>query len=916
MANIDTIKVPNGTSYELQDKYKSGVYFVMGTQTAVTGAWTGALHGVSALFDGLTILYYLPYNGSGNATLNLTLDDGTTTGAIDVFYTSNERATTHYRAGSIVTLTYVSANSYSISGTKQTAASWRAADYNENDTSTIILPYTHYTAGAGGIMQYSLIMQDDEGAWQSMTTTNGVATTKTVNTSAKFRPGTLRIYGGSNNIAANAVCDNNRIRVHQQSLDIRYSLNCGLTLTANKPLYLVMQYDYSTDTLSLVSPYYIQTEPTEDDDTKVYVLIGWARDSYRADFDGTGLMIYRTGGIIRQFMPAYRCYKEDATKHNVALGDVSSLTNNERFGTSTEYALTEGEGNKATGNRAHAEGGYNTASGYDSHAEGHTTKAEGANSHSEGMSTTASGTGSHSEGLGTTASGNYSHAEGESTTASGNPSHAEGTGTKASGACSHAEGMSTKAIGEASHAEGAITTASGDYSHAEGNGVEATGSYSHAEGSGTKANKASSHAEGGGTIANGNSAHAEGGGTTASGAAAHSEGNSTTASGGASHAEGSQSTASGVAAHAEGSGTTASGTGSHSEGHTNTAEAQYAHAEGEGNIVSGAQSHVEGSENTINSTASNAHAEGNNNTVNGANAHAEGLSNTVQAIAYHSHVEGAGNNVTGEAAHAEGINNAAGETAHAEGNGSQATGRASHAEGLSNVASGEAGHSEGVTNTASGRGSHAEGGGCTATGDFAHAEGFSTLASGGNSHAGGGGTIASKWAQTAVGRYNLGTEPEQIAFLVGGGTGTETENRRTVFGVSTSGMTHSSIGFTFGTGITSSFPTERLNWDYNDVGVSTSVGIQAYLKAYLKKIVTSNAGLQGGVITNVNNSTPGYVHMYFHYAVADYNNTGLPRKMIGIFHGHSGDIWQFKTEEGVFYSRCLFTASSPSWTQS
>lgn len=790
MANIDTIKVPNGTSYEIQDKYKSGVYFVMGTQTAVTGAWTGALHGVSALFDGLTILYYLPYNGSGNATLNLTLDGGTTTGAINVFCTNNERATTHYRAGSIVTLTYVSANSYSISGTKQTAASWRAADYSWNDTTTIELPYTHYTAGAGGIMKNSLIMQDDKGAWQSMTTTSGVTTTKTVNTSAKFRPGTLRIYSGSNNIAVNAVCNNNCIRVHQQSLDIRYSLNCGLTLTANKPLYLVMQYDYSTDTLSLVSPYYIQAEPTEDDDTKVYVLIGWARDSSRADFDGTGLMIYRTGGIIRQFTPAYRCYKEDATKHNVALGDVSSLTNNERFGTSTEYALTEGEGNKATGSRAHAEGGYNTASGYDSHAEG----------------------------------------------------------------------------------------------------------------SGTKANKASSHAEGGGT--------------TASGAAAHSEGNSTTASGGASHAEGSQSTASGVAAHAEGSGTTASGTGSHSEGYTNTAEAQYAHAEGEGNIVSGAKSHVEGSGNTINSTASNAHAEGNNNTVNGANAHAEGLSNTVQAIAYHSHVEGAGNNVTGEAAHAEGSNNAAGETAHAEGNGCQATGRASHAEGLSNVTSGEAGHSEGVTNTASGRGSHAEGGGCTATGDFAHAEGFSTLASGGNSHAEGGGTIASKWAQTAVGRYNLGTEPEQIAFLVGGGTGTETENRCTVFGVSTSGMTHSSIGFTFGAGITSSFPTERLNWDYNDVGVSTSVGIQAYLKAYLKKIVTSNAGLQGGVITNVNNSTTGYVHMYFHYAVVDYNNTGLPRKMIGIYHGHSGDIWQFKTEEGVFYSRCLFTASSPSWTQS
>lgn len=573
MANIDTITVPNGTSYELQDKYKSGVYFVMGTQTAATEAWTGALHGVSALFDGLTILYYLPYQSMAQfATLNLTLDNGTTTGAIDCSGDNNDRLT-HYAAGSIIRLTYVSTN-------------WRVS--------------------------------------------------------------------------------------------------------------------------------------------------------------------------------TYRCYKEDATKYNVALGDVESLSNSDRF-LNARYALTEGGGNKAKGD------------------------------------------------------------------------------------CSHAEGS--------------------------------------------------------GTTANDIAAHAEGGGTTASGAAAHSEGSNTTASGGASHSEGSQSTASGVAAHAEGSGTTASGTGSHSEGHTNTAEAQYAHAEGEGNVVSGPQSHVEGSGNTINSAASNAHAEGNNNIVNGANSHAEGFSNTVQATAYHAHVEGSVNNISGE-------------TAHAEGNGNQATGRTSHAEGSSNVASGEAGHSEGVTNTASGRGSHAEGGGCTATGDFAHAEGFGTLASGGNSHAGGGGTIASKWGQTAVGRYNLGTEPEAIAFLVGGGTAAETENRRTVFGVSTSGMTHSSIGFTFGADITSSFPTERLNWDYQDVGFTTPPSAPAFLKAYLEKLVTSNAGLQGGVITPLNPSKGWYAQMYFRYPVSNYNNTGLPRKMIGILCEHNGEILQFGTEEGVFYSRCLFTASSPPWTQS
>ena len=60
-------------------EYKTfGIYPVIGTQTAATGSWTGIID-VPQLYDGLTIAYYLPYAGDGNATLNLTLSDGNTT---------------------------------------------------------------------------------------------------------------------------------------------------------------------------------------------------------------------------------------------------------------------------------------------------------------------------------------------------------------------------------------------------------------------------------------------------------------------------------------------------------------------------------------------------------------------------------------------------------------------------------------------------------------------------------------------------------------------------------------------------------------------------------------------------------------------------------------------------------------------
>lgn len=131
MAQISNITLPNGNTYNL----KGSIYTVIGTQTAATGSWTGELKTIDALYDGLTIAYYLPWDGSGDATLNLTLKNNTTTGAINCYYEQNTRLTTHYKKGSIVWLTYFSAGSISIDGTETTDARWIAhANYNSNTT--------------------------------------------------------------------------------------------------------------------------------------------------------------------------------------------------------------------------------------------------------------------------------------------------------------------------------------------------------------------------------------------------------------------------------------------------------------------------------------------------------------------------------------------------------------------------------------------------------------------------------------------------------------------------------------------------------------------------------------------------------------------------------------------------------------
>jgi hypothetical protein len=95
------------------------VEYIIGTQTSSTGAWTGITRD-SEIKVGKSIAYKLPYAGSGNATLRLTLSDGTLSEAIPI-YINDSRVTTQFEANSVINLTYDGTN-------------WRATGYWTEDT--------------------------------------------------------------------------------------------------------------------------------------------------------------------------------------------------------------------------------------------------------------------------------------------------------------------------------------------------------------------------------------------------------------------------------------------------------------------------------------------------------------------------------------------------------------------------------------------------------------------------------------------------------------------------------------------------------------------------------------------------------------------------------------------------------------
>lgn len=118
---VALIKADTSTKEEVQNSFKNNnrsIEFIKTTNTAAGANLTGVSQD-SALYDGKTIFLYLSYAAAKNATLNLTLSDGTQTGAKPMYYTGTSRMATQYGAGSVVSLTYVE----SVDG-------WKRAEYS------------------------------------------------------------------------------------------------------------------------------------------------------------------------------------------------------------------------------------------------------------------------------------------------------------------------------------------------------------------------------------------------------------------------------------------------------------------------------------------------------------------------------------------------------------------------------------------------------------------------------------------------------------------------------------------------------------------------------------------------------------------------------------------------------------------
>lgn len=276
-----------------------GVEYIVGTQAAATNKWTGVSTdtGCSSgtIYTGKVIIYHLPVASSSSAaTLNLTLPDGTTTGAITIYRLASSTVTTTFGVDCDILMVFDGTN-------------WKVNAYVDSNTNTIGYQLrteksNYINGGSTSIYRYQLLVETENGLEAFTSTSNSTKTTKTQLTPSYLPSGDIRYYSASTEITSGSAIGTS-VLWQQYYLDLRYSFNItSTTLTTNKPVYMKM----SVNNDGTLSPVYsansgghplVQTLPTIEDNY-VYVKLGQAYNGYQIQLEMLHPMYeYKNGKI-------------------------------------------------------------------------------------------------------------------------------------------------------------------------------------------------------------------------------------------------------------------------------------------------------------------------------------------------------------------------------------------------------------------------------------------------------------------------------------------------------------------------------------------------------------------------------------------------------------------------------------------
>ena len=220
----------------------------------------------------------------------------TMSGGVDVSDGTLKMNILNAKTGSSST-TYGPGTSVQVLKSNGTNAYW--GNDSSDTTSQIIGAYYKWKNQMAG---YQVFITNKENKLVPMVTgasgSATTATTKTMNTESFDPFGLIGYTSSSSYRAADALCSNSTY-VAASNCDIRYSFNCGSTLTSNAPVYIVAQMQ-SDGQAKLVSPYYTQSLPTSDDGL-IYIYLGQTISTTSINLQESHSIYYYKEGKIRLF---------------------------------------------------------------------------------------------------------------------------------------------------------------------------------------------------------------------------------------------------------------------------------------------------------------------------------------------------------------------------------------------------------------------------------------------------------------------------------------------------------------------------------------------------------------------------------------------------------------------------------------
>lgn len=254
----------------------SKIEFVEDSRSGGGASLVGSCRTMSSLRAGARVLYHSVWGQGSNATLTLTLADGSQTPTIPIYRHSDVRMSDDYPAGSLISLVYVSP--YVAAGTTVAQAAWVVDADSDTDVVGYQLRTNSSTLPASDkFYRYRILFTSADGKkWvpANLSSSTDATSARIPNTRPIDPLGEIVYYGSATVVDASESVGATALW-QQYIVDLGYSFNdTGAALTLSHPAPVYVKCTPNSDG-SAVLVGYSQTLPTRADGC-IYIFLGRA----------------------------------------------------------------------------------------------------------------------------------------------------------------------------------------------------------------------------------------------------------------------------------------------------------------------------------------------------------------------------------------------------------------------------------------------------------------------------------------------------------------------------------------------------------------------------------------------------------------------------------------------------------------